>query len=91
MMRLEGPSARRLRRRLARRQQWELALVALAVCHWAYHKNRDWDLLVRELTFGDPYDGVADLDGRALPGEPRPCETIDLTAPADARSLAHRP
>jgi hypothetical protein len=91
MMRLEGPSARKLRRRLARRQQWELALLALAVCHWAYHKNRDWDLLVSELTSGDPYDGFADLDGHALQGEPGPYETIDLTAPADARSLTSRP
>jgi hypothetical protein len=90
MMRLEGPAARKLRRRLARRQRYELALLALAVCHWAYHKNRDWDLLIRELTSADPYEGFTDLDGRVLPGELTPYETVDLSAPADARKLAPR-
>ncbi len=91
MMRLEGPAARRLRHRLAQRQRWELALLALAVCHWAYHKNRDWDLLVSELVPDDPYDSFADLDGRAVAGETVARQTLDLSAPADARTLAHRP
>lgn len=91
MMRLEGPAARKLRRRLARRQRWELALLALAVCHWAYHKNRDWDLLVSELVSDDPYDSAADLDGRAGPVELAARQTLDLSAPAAGRTLTPRP
>ena len=90
MIRIEGFAARKLRRRLERRQRWELTLLALAVCHWAYHKNRDWNVLVNELISGDPFQAFADPDVDARAGELDPYEKIDLSAPADARILAPR-
>lgn len=90
MVRFEGPAARRLRERAARRTRWEIALLALAVGHWAYHKNREWDTFVKELAI--PRGGRLDLDdvedfddlageGRWPAASPR---AIDLTRTNDA-------
>jgi hypothetical protein len=82
MLRFEGPAVRRLQRRAAQRRRWELALLALAVGHWAYHKNREWDLVVKDLVgiraWQSALDALDDV-GPSTTGSPH---TIDLT-PAD--------
>jgi hypothetical protein len=72
---------RRLQRRAAQRRRWEVALLALAVGHWAYHENREWDLVVKDLV---ATQGVEfDLDGLddTRPSATRPSHAIDLTSP----------
>jgi len=82
MLRFEGPAVRRLQRRAVQRKRWELAVLALAVGHWAYHKNREWDSVVKDLVAirGWQY-ALDDLDD-AGPSTTAPSHTIDLT-PAD--------
>lgn len=83
MFRFEGPAALRLRRQAAQRTRWELALLALAVGHWAYHKNREWELLVKDLVVsrGRRLD-LDDLDD-AGPSTTAPPHAIDLTSTDD--------
>ena len=80
MFRFEGAAARRLRRKAAQRTRWEFALLALAVGHWAYHKNREWDLLVEDLVAsrGRQFD-LDNLDDEA-PSTTAPPHAIDLTS-----------
>ena len=55
-------------------------MLALAVGHWAYHKNREWNLLVKDLIAslgGRP--GVDDLDDPGPSTTPPPI-AIDLTS-----------
>lgn len=86
-MHLEGPMARRYRRKLVQRRRWELTLLALAIAHWAYHKNREWNALVTDLVSGrpDPHDLDPDLDLVAAPPTAVPRSRIDLTSPSEAR------
>ena len=83
MFRFETPAARRLRRQAARRTRWEIALLALAVGHWAYHKNREWNVLVKDLVAsrGRQFD-LDDLDGPDAEGRwsTAPAHAIDLTS-----------
>ena len=85
MFRFEGPAARRLRRQAAQRARWEIALLALAAGHWAYHKNREWDLAVKDLVASrggrSDLDGLDDLDD-AGPSTSAP-DAIDLTSTDD--------
>ena len=86
-MHLEGPMARRYRRKLVQRRRWELTLLALAIAHWAYHKNREWNALVTELASGRPDPDVhhldPDLDLEAAPPTAVPTYRIDLTSPSE--------
>ncbi len=82
MSRFEGPAVRRLQRRAAQRRRWELALLALTVGHWAYHKNREWDLAVKDLVFNRGWQSALDALDDAGPSATAPSHTIDLT-PAD--------
>lgn len=83
MFRFEGPAARRLRRQAAQRARWEIALLALAVGHWAYHKNREWNLLVKDLVASRggcfDFDDLDDLDLSTT----TPLKAIDLTSTDD--------
>jgi hypothetical protein len=83
MFRFEGPAARRLRRQATQRARWEIALLLLAVGHWAYHKNREWDLLVKDLVASraGEYD-FDDLDDGG-PSTTAPPDAIDLTSTDD--------
>ena len=83
MLRFEGPAARRLRRRAALRARWETALLALAVAHWAYHKNREWNLVVKDLVASRA--GLSDLDvlEDVGTGTTAPPSAIDLTSDDD--------
>lgn len=85
MMRLEGPSARRLRRQLAQRRRWETALLALLFGHWAYHKNREWNALVNDLTFAAPDPDFWDFASLAAAEAP---QHIDLADRAQAQTPA---
>ncbi len=87
---LEGPAARRYRCRLAQRRRWELTLLALAVAHWAYHKNRAWNELVTELVNSTRYLDFQELDLNldAAPPAAVPPDRIDLTSPAETRDAA---
>ena len=89
-LQLEGPAARRCRCRLAQRRRWELTLLALAVAHWAYHKNRAWDELVTELVSSTRCLDFQELDLNrdAAPPAVGPPDRIDLTSPAEARDGA---
>ena len=84
MFRFEGAAARRLRRKAALRTRWEIALLTLVVGHWAYHKNREWDLLVKDLVAarGRQFD----LDALDDEGPPTTAlsHSIDLTSTEDA-------
>jgi hypothetical protein len=82
MIRFEGPAIRRLQRRAAQRRRWELALLALAVGHWAYHKNREWDLAVKDLVAIRNWQSALDAIDDAEPSTAASPQTIDLT-PAD--------
>ncbi len=82
MFRFEGPAVRRLQRRAVQRRRWELALLALAVSHWAYHKNREWDLAVKDLVAIRNWQSALDALDDAEPPTTAPPRTIDLT-PAD--------
>lgn len=87
---VEGPVARRYRRRLAQRRRWELTLLALAIAHWAYHKNHAWNELVTDLGNSTLYPDFSELDPNldaALPAAVPP-DRIDLTSPAEAREGA---
>jgi hypothetical protein len=85
MLRFEGPAVRRLQRQAAQRTRWELALLALAVSHWAYHKNREWNLVVKDLVgirgWQSDLDALDAFDD-AGPSTTAPPHTIDLR-PAD--------
>lgn len=83
MFRFEGPAARRLRRQAAQRARWEIALLALALGHWAYHKNREWDLAVKDLAAARTgWLDLEDLDD-AGPSTTGPPDAIDLTSTRD--------
>jgi hypothetical protein len=82
MLRFEGPAVRRLQRRAAQRRRWELSLLALAVGHWAYHKNREWNLVVKDLVAIRGWQSDLDAPDDAGPSTTAPPHTIDLT-PAD--------
>ena len=88
MSRLEGPAARRLRRQAARRTRWEIAIFALAVGHWAYHKNREWNLLVRDLVSSRDAQVVLDGVEDAGPSTTTPPHAIDLTSTDDELKAA---
>jgi hypothetical protein len=79
MLRFEGPAMRRLQRRAAQRRRWELALLALAVGHWAYHKNREWDLVVKDLVAMREWQSALDALDDTGPSTTAPSHTIDLT------------
>jgi len=80
MWRFDGPAVRRLRRRAVQRTRWELALLALAAGHWAYHKNREWDMVVKDLVAIRGWQSVLDLHDDDRPTTTAPSQTIDLTA-----------
>lgn len=83
MFRFEAPATRRLRRQATRRTRWELGLLALAAGHWAYHKNREWNLVVKDLVAsraGDLFFDAADPEGRPMTA---PARAIDLTSSDD--------
>ncbi len=82
MIRFEGPAVRRLQRRAAQRRRCELSLLALAVGHWAYHKNREWDLAVKNLVAIRNWEAALVALDDAEPSTTAPPQTIDLT-PAD--------
>ena len=82
MIRFEGPASRRLRQRAAQQRRWQLALLALAVGHWAYHKNREWDLAVKDLVANRNWQSALDALDDAEPSITASTQTIDLT-PAD--------
>jgi hypothetical protein len=84
MLRFEGPATRRLRRRAAQRTGWELALLALAVGHWAYHKNREWDLVVKDLVATRDRPSPLDVLDDAGPCTTAPSHTVDLTSADEA-------
>ncbi len=67
---------RRLQRRAAQRRRWELALLALAVGHWAYHKNREWDLVVKDLVAIRGWQSDLDALDDAGPSTTAPPDTI---------------
>ncbi len=82
MLPFEGPAVRRLQRRAAQRRRWELSLLAFAVGHWAYHKNREWNLVVKDLVAIRDWQSALDALDDAGPYTPLPSHTIDLR-PAD--------
>jgi hypothetical protein len=84
MLRFEGPATRRLQRRAAQRTRWELALLALALGHWAYHKNREWDLVVKDLVATRGWQSALDALDDAGPPTTTPSHTIDLTSADEA-------
>jgi predicted metalloprotease len=84
MLRFEGPATRRLQRRAAQRTRWELALLALAVGHWAYHKNREWNLAVKDLVVTRDEQSAIDALDDAGPSTTAPSHTIDLTSADEA-------
>jgi hypothetical protein len=84
MLRFEGPATRRLQRRAAQRTRWELALLALAVGHWAYHKNREWNLVVKDLVATLNWQSALDALDDGEPSTTAPSHTIDLTSADDA-------
>lgn len=89
MLRFEGPGVRRRQRRAAQRRRWELALLGLAFGHWAYHKNREWDLLVKDLAATRGWPSALDALDDAGPSATAPSHTIDLTlTPAEEASRA---
>ncbi len=59
-----------------------MALLALAVGHWAYHKNREWDLVVKDLIAARGLELELVAHDDAEPSATAPSHTIDLT-PAD--------
>ena len=81
---MEGPSARRRRRELAQRRRRTLALLAIAVGHWAYHKNRAWNDMISELTYSRPYADELDIVTSNAASSPATPARIDLTSPAAA-------
>jgi hypothetical protein len=84
MMRFEGPAVRRLKRRAVQRRRWEIALLALAVGHWAYHKNQEWDLAVKDLITARGLELDLDAVDDARPSTAAASHTIDLTAADEA-------
>ncbi len=84
MLRLEGPAVRRLQRRAVQRRRWELALLALAVGHWAYHKNREWDLVVKDLVVSRGWQSALEALDDAGASTTAPSHTIDLTSADEA-------
>ncbi len=79
MLRFEGPAVRRLQRRAVQRRRWKIALLALAVGHWAYHKNREWDLVVKDLVTARGLEHDLDAVDDAGPSTTAPSHSIDLT------------
>lgn len=84
MLRFEGPAVRRLQRRAVQRRRWEIALLALAVGHWAYHKNREWDLVFKDLIAAQGLEFDLDTVDDAGPSTTAPLHTIDLTSADEA-------
>ncbi len=82
MLRFEGPAVRRLQRQAAQRRRWELALLGLAVGHWAYHKNHEWNLVVKDLVAIRGWQSDLDALDDAGPSTTARPHAIDLT-PAD--------
>lgn len=80
MMRIEGPAVRRMQQRAAQRRRWELALLALAVGHWAYHKNREWNLAVKDLIAARGEGLSIDVPDYAEAFATVPSHDIDLTS-----------
>ena len=84
MMRREGPAVRRMQQRAAQRRRWELTLLALAVGHWAYHKNREWDLAVKDLIATRGQGLGSDVPAQAQAPATVPFHHIDLTSADEA-------
>ncbi len=84
MLRFEGPAVRRLQRRAVQRRRWEIALLALVVGHWAHHKNREWNLVVKDLITARELELDLDAVDDAGPSTAAPSHTIDLTAADEA-------
>jgi hypothetical protein len=57
-------------------------MLALALGHWAYHKNREWNLAVKDLVTIRDWQYAIDALDDANPSTAAPLHTIDLT-PAD--------